>query len=409
MVTAVCRKWVIHSLDISSAFLQGDSLKRDVFLKPPGEVCPKTHLWKLKRCIYGLNDAPRSWYIKVKNELIELGGRICMYDPALFIWHHKNTLIGILGSHVDDFMFCGDARFHTDVIEGVKKKFKISAEASSSFKYVGILITQNENGIKINQSDYIQSMKEVEIRKNARNDEKLNKEELSQLRSISGQISWVASQTRPDISFECCKIANYGKNPDISYLKQANKTLRKLKNQNIDINIPNIGDMMKVEIICYTDATHASLSCGSSQGAFIIFLHGNGKVVPLSWQSKKLTRVTKSPLASETLALGDGADASFLIGSLIKEIFLLPNMPKIRCMTDNKSLFDTLKTTNVTKDMRLRVDIARLRQMEEKQEICVEWVEGKLQLADCLTKAGASSQALLEVLEDSSLSVVESH
>ena len=42
-------------------------------------------------------------------------------------------------------------------------------------------------------------MKDVEIPKNKSNDEKLNKEKLSQLRSISGQISWVASQRKPDM------------------------------------------------------------------------------------------------------------------------------------------------------------------------------------------------------------------
>ena len=221
----------------------------------------------------------------------------------------------------------------------------------------------------------------------------------SQLR----QISWVASQTRPDASFDSCRISNYGAKPDISYLKQANKAVRKLKNKDVEIKIPDIGDIAKVKIICYTDATHASLTCGSSQGAYLILLHGNHKVVPLSWQSKKLSRVTKSPLASETMALGEGADASFLIASLMKEIFLLPSIPKIRCMTDNKSLFETLKTTKVTKDLRLRMDIARLRQMEENQEICVEWVEGKNQIADCLTKSGASSNKLFDVLEESTI------
>ena len=48
----------------------------------------------------------------------------------------------------------------------------------------------------------------------------------------------------------------------------------------------NVGDLSKVEIICYTDATHASLSCGSYQGAYIILLQGNRKVAPLAWQSK---------------------------------------------------------------------------------------------------------------------------
>ena len=146
----------------------------------------------------------------------------------------------------------------------------------------------------------------------------------------------------------------------------------------------------------------ASLSCGFSQGGYFILLHGNGKVVPLSWQSKKLIHVTKSSFASETPALGDGADASYFIGSLIKMIFS-PNVVKIKCMADNMSLFDTHTTANVIKDLWLSVDIAWLLQMEENQELCVKCVEGKNQLADCLTKAGTSSNKLINVLEQSSL------
>ena len=107
------------------------------------------------------------------------------------------------------------------------------------------------------------------------------------------------------------------------------------------------------------------------------------------------------------MALGEGADASYLIANLIQEIFLIPNPPKIKCITDNKSLYETLKTTNVTKDLRLRVDIARLRQMEENGEINISWVEGNNQLADCMTKAGASTEKLFDDLENSTLSSVK--
>ena len=41
--------------------------------------------------------------------------------------------------------------------------------------------------------------------------------------------------------------------------------------------------------------------------------------------------------------------------------------------------------TTVT-DKRLRVDIARLREMVDKSEITISWVDEKEQLADCLTK-----------------------
>lgn len=90
---------------------------------------------------------------------------------------------------------------------------------------------------------------------------------MSRLRSICWNISWVLSQTRPNTAFESCRIANHGKNPDTEYLKQANKTLRKVKNKNVEIVIRNVCDMKKVEIVCYKDASHTSLSCRSSKWA----------------------------------------------------------------------------------------------------------------------------------------------
>ena len=122
--------------------------------------------------------------------------------------------------------------------------------------------------------------------------------------------------------------------------------------------------MRRVDTVCYTGTTHVSLRCGSLQVAYFILLHRNGKVAALSWQPKKMTRVTKPPLA-----VRGGADACCLIKTLISGIFLLPNTPEIKCMANNNFLFDKLTTTNVTKDLRLRVDIARLWEMEEKQEI----------------------------------------
>ena len=170
-------------------------------------------------------------------------------------------------------------------------------------------------------------------------------------------------------------------------IQEANKTVRSLQRRHVS---------------CYTDATHASLSSGASQGAYIILTYGeNGKIAPISWQSKKLCRVTKSPLASETLALSEGADAGFLVASVVQEIHALPKMPPILCYTDNHSLMETLHTTKILQDMRLRVDIARLREMIKEKEVNVEWIERRQQIADALTKRGASAVGLIGVLEAS--------
>ena len=115
-------------------------------------------------------------------------------------------------------------------------------------------------------------MKAVEVPQNKSKEEKLTKEEIFQFISISGQISWVASQTTPDIAVESCKITSYGKNIHISYPKQANKTKRKLKSKDVEITILNVGDTRRVEIVYCTDAKNTSLNCGSSLGSMLHFI-----------------------------------------------------------------------------------------------------------------------------------------
>ena len=129
-----------------------------------------------------------------------------------------------------------------------------------------------------------------------------------------------------------------------------------------------------------------------------MFVAGNGRAAPIEWTSKKLERVTKSPLASETAAMADAADAGWLAANMLKEIFCLTHLPKIICYSDSKSLKDHLNSTKVIQDPRLRVDAGRLRQMVDKKEIEIRWIAGKSQLADSLTKHGASTKLLLDVL-----------
>ena len=210
---------------------------------------------------------------------------------------------------------------------------------------------------------------------------------------------WVTTQTRPEMMYDACKVSNVGKHPKVNNLVEANLALQKLKSKKGHINFLNLGNPNQLKVICYSDATYASLPDGSSQGGFIVFVQGsNGLLSPLCWSSKKLNRVTRSPLASEAVALNEAADAAFLISAMIQEIFQLPNFPPVLCRTDSASLVETLQSTNLVTDKRLRIDVARLREMEKLNEVHIEWVKGIEQLSDPLTKSGASAELLREVL-----------
>ena len=260
-----------------------------------------------------------------------------------------------------------------------------------------------DNSITIGQEQYVETLEPIKLSqiRSSKDNAELNSDERSELRRLSGQMLWVSSQTRPDLSYETCMMSNVGKHPTIKKVVSANKALRQLKSKDVSLKFSNLGDPKRLVVTSYSDATYASLPDGSSQGGVITFVEGsNGKVAPICWNSKKLTRVTKSPLASETLALNEGADSGFFIASMLQEIFRMNSRPVVKCITDNASLTETLKTSTIVADKRLRVDVARLREMVQEEEITVEWIPGQLQIADSLTKRGASTKQLIKVVTE---------
>ena len=59
LAVAANEGYKIKTLDVTSAFLQGCSLKREVFVQPPPECQKDGLIWKLKKSCYGLYDASR--------------------------------------------------------------------------------------------------------------------------------------------------------------------------------------------------------------------------------------------------------------------------------------------------------------------------------------------------------------
>ena len=79
------KNWTVKSTDIKSAFLQGKPIDRDIYLIPPKEADTQAgNTWKLKRCLYGLNDAARQFYHIVTECLTSLGCEKSSIDPTFY-------------------------------------------------------------------------------------------------------------------------------------------------------------------------------------------------------------------------------------------------------------------------------------------------------------------------------------
>ncbi|CAI7911597.1 unnamed protein product, partial [Closterium sp. NIES-54] len=82
---AAQRDYELHSLDFSTAFLQG-SLHEEIW-RPPGFTgsFPPGTQWSLRRPVYGLRQAPREWHDTLRTTLAALGFAPSTADPSLFL------------------------------------------------------------------------------------------------------------------------------------------------------------------------------------------------------------------------------------------------------------------------------------------------------------------------------------
>ena len=396
--------WKCHTIDIQAAFLQGNKIQRPVFVRPPKEFNDGC-LWKLKKNVYGLIDAARAWYSRLKEVLLGLGMKISRLDPALFFWWHGNVLAGVMCVHVDDILWGGTPLFCTNVVDVMRKKLVVGKSSDgNSFKYIGVNITQDDDIIGLHQNDYIDSLEEIHVNRTRASQRMypLGTQELAEFRALVGQLNWLSTQTRPDVAFDVCELSTVVSKANVEDLLRANKVVKKVKQKRVTLQFKSLDCSDGYTLECYSDASFGNLPGGGSQGGFVIFLaDSNGVKCPLTWQSKKVRRVVKSTLAAETLALLDAAEAGIYMANLIGEILNMDSLPLVKCYVDNKSLVDSLHSTKQVDDKHLRLNLAVLGDLLERGELAsVSWVQSARQLANVFTKRGASAEPLLSVVAE---------
>ena len=190
---------------MKSAFLQGECTERDIFIIRPREAnIEGSCIWKLKKVGYRLVDASRKWYLSVKNELVSLNCIPSSLDKAVFRWYSGGVLSGLFILHVDDFIYDGTDDFLRDVVTPLQRKFQIGSESEGCFTYIGLELSQLSDRVEISQNRYAASVRPIEIHRARFKDKKADATpaEKEVLRSLIGQLNWVANHTRPDLSFD---------------------------------------------------------------------------------------------------------------------------------------------------------------------------------------------------------------
>ena len=311
LMIAANEGFTIKSIDIKSAYLQGNDLKRDIYVQPPGESESKK-MWKLKKAAYGILDGGRLFYLRLEETLKQLGLHKVHAEGALFSYVRNGKLNGIVVSHVDDLFLAGNELFRNDVETKLEDIFQLSKSESGSFKYCGCnIVTLEDGSIRLDQNEYTEKLNEIDIINGDDDSRILTPSEQKKLRGKIGEILWISLMSRPDLAFDTNSLASEVPKATVKTMKEINAVIRKAKNRRESIIFSKLGDVNKLNIKLYTDASYNNIDgqTRSTEGRVVLAENPlTGKVCVLSWKTKKIARVCRSVKSAETRSLDDGLD-----------------------------------------------------------------------------------------------------
>ncbi|GJS85295.1 retrovirus-related pol polyprotein from transposon TNT 1-94 [Tanacetum coccineum] len=135
VANAANKNMMIYQMDVKTAFLNGE-LKEKVYVSQPEGFVDQdnpSHVYKLKKALYDLKQAPRAWYDMLSSFLISQHFSKGAVDPTLFTRKAGNDLL-LVQIYVDDIIFASPNTAICDEFANLMTtKFKMSMTGQMSF------------------------------------------------------------------------------------------------------------------------------------------------------------------------------------------------------------------------------------------------------------------------------------
>ncbi|CAI7861382.1 unnamed protein product [Closterium sp. NIES-54] len=142
---AAQRDYALHSLDFSTAFLQG-SLHEEIWLRRPPSFTgsfPAGTKWSLPRPVYGLSQAPREWHDTLRTTLAAPGFTPSTVDPSLFLCTETSLPQFYVLVYVDDLVFATADTEALTLVNSKLQKRHTCTDLGEQHSYLGLQITRD--------------------------------------------------------------------------------------------------------------------------------------------------------------------------------------------------------------------------------------------------------------------------
>ncbi|CAI7908871.1 unnamed protein product [Closterium sp. NIES-54] len=364
---ATQRDYELHSLDFSTAFLQG-SLHEEIWLRRPsgftGSFPPGTQ-WSLRQPVYGLRQAPRECYDTLRTTLAAFGFAPSTADPSLFLRTDTSLPPFYILVYVDDLVFATADTKALALVKSELQKRHTCTDLGELRSYLGLQITRDRarRTITLTQSHMVQQVLQCfaftwssaqatplatsHSLSAPPSDESI--EPSGPYPELVGCLMYLMTCTRPDLAYPLGLLARY-----------------------------------------VAPGRHRKATQRSSQG--YTFSLGSGSV---SWRSTRSSSVLSSSCEAEIYATAMAAQELRWLTYMLTDLGERPRSPPV-LYVDNKAtiaLCQEHRLEHRTKHIALRYFLAR--ELQQRSQLRLAHVATRANTADIFTKALPSVRAKL--------------
>ena len=129
-----------------------------------------------------------------------------------------------------------------------------------------------------------------------------------QIRKTTGQLSWLASQTLPDLSYDAFHLSTRLNKATYRDALEANKATKKALNNSVRLKFSRLGNIEDLKMEVYPNASlgnaESNLLTKSMMGFSICLSNNETKMSPLHWKSRIIEKVAPDIKTAETPSIG---------------------------------------------------------------------------------------------------------
>ncbi|CAI7777448.1 unnamed protein product [Closterium sp. NIES-54] len=399
---AAQRDYELHSLDFSTAFLQG-SLHDEIWLRRPpgftGSFPPGTQ-WSLRRSVYGLRQAPHEWHDTLRTTLAALGFAPSTADASLFLRTDTLLLPFYILVHVDDLVFATADTAGLAHVKSELQKRHMCTDLGELRSYLGLQITRDRarRTITLTQSHMVQQvLQRFGFTYSSPQATPLStRHSLSALTSdesiepsgpypeLVGCLMYLMTCTRPDLAYPLSILARYvapGRHRP-EHMAVAKRVLRNLCSTS-GMGLVLVGQS-PVVLTGHADASWVDdlATQRSSQG--YTFSLGSRSV---SWRSTRSSSVLSFSCEAEIYAGAMAAQELRWLTYLLSDLGEPPRSPPV-LYVDNKAMLALCREHRLEHRMKhiaLRYFLAC--ELQQRGQLRLAYVASQANTADIFTKA----------------------